>query len=146
MHSENTSAQIVESYFTAFNAGDTKKMLSYLHPDVEHEINQGQTQYGAETFAKFMVHMDNCYSEQLKDLIIFSSARSSGSVAPQRVAAEYDVHGVYLKTDGSLPEARQQKYVIRAGSFFEVQDGKIKRVTTYYNLPKWVEMVKSWQP
>lgn len=138
---KSSATKVIESYFAAFNAGDTEKMLSLLHPDVEHEINQGQTQRGAETFAKFMVHMDNCYREQLKDMVIFSSTVSSES---GRVSAEYDVHGVYLKTDGQLPEARQQKYVIRAGSFFEVQDGKIKRVTTYYNLPKWVEMVKNW--
>ena len=59
-----------------------------------------------------------------------------------RIAAEFDVHGTYLKTDGSLPAARGQKYVVPAGSFLEIKDGKIKRVTTYYNLPQWIEMVK----
>ena len=139
------NSEIVEAYFAAFNAGDTQKMLSYLHPEVQHEINQGQVQVGAEAFKKFMAHMDECYKEQLKDVAIFSSTESSkmaGSIL-SRVSAEYVVHGTYLKTDGSLPEAKGQKYVIRAGSFFEIKDGLISRVTTYYNLPKWIEMVKN---
>jgi steroid delta-isomerase-like uncharacterized protein len=147
------STEIVEAYFAAFNAGDTQKMLSYLHPEVQHEINQGQIQVGLEAFKKFMAHMDDCYKEQLKDMAIFSStedAKFKGAFSTKvagtftdRISAEYDVHGTYLKTDGSLPEAKGQKYVIRAGSFFEVKDGKISRVTTYYNLPKWIEMVKN---
>lgn len=113
-------------------------MLALLHPEVEHDINQGKTEIGLETFKKFMVHMDECYKEQLENMTIFSAPENS-----EKVSAEYDVRGTYLKTDGTLPQAKQQKYVIRAGSFFEVKDGKIKRVTTYYNMPKWIEMVKS---
>lgn len=135
MNTKNT--EIVKSYFAAFNAGETQKMLALLHPNVEHEINQGKTQVGLEAFTQFMAHMDECYKEQLKDMSIFSSETSS------KVSAEYDVHGTYLKTDGTLPPAHNQKYVIRAGSFFEIEDNKIKRVTTYYNLPKWIEMVKN---
>lgn len=135
MNTKNT--EIIKSYFAAFNAGETQKMLSLLHPNVEHEINQGKTHIGLEAFTQFMAHMDECYKEQLKDMSIFSSETS------HKVSAEYDVHGTYLKTDGALPEAKNQKYIIRAGSFFEIEDGKIKRVTTYYNLPKWIEMVKN---
>ena len=133
------NSEIVEAYFAAFNAGDTQKMLSYLHPEVQHEINQGQIQVGLEAFKKFMAHMDECYKEQLKDMAIFSSTNGT----THKASAEYDVHGTYLKTDGGLPEAKGQKYVIRAGSFFEIKDGQISRVTTYYNLPKWIEMVKN---
>ena len=135
MKQKNT--EIIEAYFAAFNGGDTPKMLSLLHPEVVHEINQGETQIGLESFTKFMSHMDACYREELKDMTVFSSEDSN------KVSAEYVVHGTYLKTDGQLPEANQQNYAVRAGSFFEVLDGKIKRVTTYYNLPKWIEMVKN---
>lgn len=131
------NAQIVKAYFAAFNSGDTQKMLSFLHSEVVHEINQGETQIGLESFTKFMAHMDTCYKEELKDMAVFSSEGDN------RVSAEYIVHGTYLQTDGKLPEARHQNYAVRAGSFFEIQDGKIKRVTTYYNLPKWIEMVKN---
>lgn len=127
--------QLIENYFKAFNNGQSAKMLEMLHPEVEHDINQGKTEVGKTAFEKFMKHMDECYKEQLKNMVIFSSNAN-------RVSAEYEVHGEYLKTDGSLPPAKNQKYVIRAGSFFEIKDGLIRRVTTYYNLPLWIEMVK----
>lgn len=129
--------EIVKAYFAAFNAGETQKMTALLHPEVQHEINQGHVEVGVDSFKKFMSHMDECYKEELKNMTVFSSPDST------KFSAEYDVHGTYLKTDGGLPTARGQKYLIRAGSFLEVRDQKIARVTTYYNLPKWIEMVKN---
>ncbi len=134
----SANQNIIQSYFSAFNSGDRAKMLSLLHPEVEHEINQGKIEAGTQAFSKFMNHMDECYQEQLTDMTIFSSQTDL-------VAAEYKVAGTYLKTDGSLPEAKGQKYIISAGSFFRIQDGKIKRVTTYYNLPLWIKMVSGEQ-
>ncbi len=40
METQSLGLKIIQSYFNAFNAGQTEKMLSYLHEDVEHEINQ----------------------------------------------------------------------------------------------------------
>lgn len=128
--------EIVKAYFAAFNAGDSQKMISLLHPDVRHDINQGHFEMGVEAFKKFMAHMDECYKEELRNMTIFSSDQ------PDKFSAQYDVYGIYLKTDGSLPPAHGQKYVIPAGSFLEIRDKKISRVTTYYNLPQWIEMVK----
>jgi hypothetical protein len=31
--------------------------------------------------------------------------------------------------------------VLPAGAFLEVHNGKITRVTTYYNLPLWIKLV-----
>ena len=58
-----------------------------------------------------------------------------------RAAAEYVVNGTYLETDEGLPEANGQTYRLPAGSFFTLKDGKIARVTTYYNLADWVRQV-----
>jgi steroid delta-isomerase-like uncharacterized protein len=66
----------------------------------------------------------------------------SGDVAG-RVAAEYVVHGTYLATDEGLPPAKGQTYTLPAGSFFEVTNGKISRVTTYYNLQNWTKQVSA---
>lgn len=128
--------EIVKKYFLAFNEGRTKDMLALLHPEVQHDRNQGPTVVGLEAFTQFMNHMDACYKEELKNMNYFVA--ESGN----KVSVEFDVHGTYLKTDGSLPPARGQKYVVPAGSFLEIKDGKIKRVTTYYNLPQWIEAVK----
>ncbi len=128
--------ELIHAYFEAFNKGRSEAMIELLDPEIEHDINQGKTQKGIDSFRAFLKHMDECYKEELKDIVIMVNEDKT------RASAEFMVHGTYLKTDGSLPKARNQKYVIRAGSFFEIKNKKIKRVTTFYNLPSWIEMVK----
>ena len=53
------------------------------------------------------------------------------------------MNGTYLATDEGLPEAKGQTYVLPAGSFFTIRDGKIARVTTYYNLAEWMRQVSA---
>jgi len=64
-------------------------------------------------------------------------------IAPsgKRAAAEFSVNGSYLKTSPGSPTARGQRYRLRAGTFFEIANGKIARVTTYYNAADWVRQV-----
>ncbi len=130
-----TSIKIADSYYTAFNKKNWSEMLSHLSPQVSHELNQGETQVGSDLFKKFMDHMNECYDEFLEDIVLFDGGDG-------RVAAEFFVKGKYLKTDGKLPEAQGQTYRIRAGAFLEVHQGKITRVTTYYNLPEWIKAVQ----
>ena len=79
--------------------------------------------------------MDDCYDELLTDIVVMPSADGA------RAAAEFIVNGTYKKTDPGLPEARGQKYRLPAGAFFDVKDGEILRVTTYYNLKEWIRQV-----
>jgi steroid delta-isomerase-like uncharacterized protein len=37
--------------------------------------------------------------------------------------------------------ARGQRYVLPAGAFFDIRDGRIARVTNYYNLQDWLRQV-----
>jgi len=60
-----------------------------------------------------------------------------------RAAAEFVVHGEYLKTDEGLPEAKGQTYVLPAGAFFEIRDGKVARISNYYNLEDWIAQVSA---
>lgn len=131
------SRACIERYFTAFNAGDTDTMLSLVTDDVEHHVNQGEVRHGRDAFAEFCGHMGVSYREQLRDLVIFVSEDGT------RAAAEFTVHGAYLKTDPGLPEARGQRYALPAGSFFALRDGRITRVTTYYNLQDWIAQVSA---
>ena len=127
---------LVARYFEVFNKGDAAAMLVLVDDNIEHEINQGKTQFGKTKFEAFLNHMNECYKEELKDLVIMVSDNGKNA------SAEFVVHGTYLKTDGSLPPAHNQTYTIRAGSFFEIKNNKILRVTTYYNLPHWIDLVK----
>lgn len=128
---------LIQEYYAAFNKQDRKKMLSCLSEDVIHEINQGGMERGLDSFNRFLDKMDSSYKETLTNIHVM--VNSTG----QRASAEFTVNGIYLKTDPGLPEAHGQKYVISAGTFFEVdiETQKIKRVTTYYNLPAWVAAV-----
>jgi steroid delta-isomerase-like uncharacterized protein len=75
------------------------------------------------------------YREELKDMVVFANDEGN------RAAAEFVVHGTYLKTDPGLPEAKGQRYVLPAGGFFDLRDGKIARITTFYNLNDWIAQV-----
>ena len=126
---------IIQTYFDAFNAGDTDAMLDCLTEDVAHHVNEGNIRVGREKFAEFNAHMTRCYRETLTDMVVFISPDGT------RAAAEFTVNGTYLATDEGLPEAKGQTYCLPAGSFFTLRDGKIARVTTYYNLADWIAQV-----
>lgn len=125
----------VTRYFTAFNAGDVDAMLACLSDDVAHHVNEGQIRSGKDRFRAFCDHMSRCYREELTDMVVFEAAGGT------RAAAEYIVNGTYLATDSGLPPANGQTYRLPAGSFFDLRDGLITRVTTYYNLADWVRQV-----
>lgn len=127
--------ELIARYFEVFNAGDAAAMLALVDDNIEHDINQGKTQFGKTKFEAFLRHMNVCYKEDIKDLVIMTNENG------KNVSAEFMVHGTYLKTDGTLPKANNQKYSIRAGSFFEVKNNKILRISTFYNLPGWIELV-----
>ncbi|RJF72175.1 isopropylmalate/homocitrate/citramalate synthase [Deinococcus cavernae] len=129
------TTELLQRYYAAFNAGNWGDMLSFLTDDVQHDINEGQTQRGKAAFRTFLAKMDAHYREQATDLVVMSTPDG------RRGAAEFVIHGEYLQTDEGLPEANGQKYVLPVGAFFEVQNGKIARVTNYYNLADWTRQV-----
>jgi steroid delta-isomerase-like uncharacterized protein len=131
------TAQLIRDYYAAFNAGDSAAMLAFLSEDVIHDVNQGERRHGKDKFKAFNARMDHNYSEQLKDIAVMVSKDAS------RASAEFNVHGVYKNSEDGLPPAKGQKYVLPAGTFFAVRDGKITRVTTYYNLTDWMMQVSS---
>ena len=129
------TAQLIRDYYAAFNKGDSEGMIAHLTDDVIHDINQGERRHGKDKFRAFNARMDHNYKEELKDIVVMVSKDAS------RASAEFNVHGVYKNTDEGLPPAKGQKYVLPAGTFFAIRDGKIDRVTTYYNLTDWLTQV-----
>lgn len=125
----------VTAYYAAFNAENPAGMLACVTDAIEHRVNEGGIRRGRDKFAAFCAHMGVSYRERLKDIEIFTND------AGTRAAAEFIVHGEYLKTDSGLPEAQGQTYILPAGSFFELTDGKISRITTFYNLNDWIAQV-----
>lgn len=130
---------LVRAYYAAFNAGDEAGFLALLTEDVVHDISQGGREVGRAAFARFLAHMNRCYRERIDDLVVL--VEPSGT----RAAAEFTVHGTYLATDPGVPPgtapARGQSYVLPAGAFFTLRDGKVARIANHYNLGDWVAQI-----
>jgi steroid delta-isomerase-like uncharacterized protein len=125
---------LLELYYATFNSGDREALLDLLADDVAHEINEGSVETGKDAFRAFLARMDRCYRESVEDLVILTGPDN-------RAAAEFYIRGEYLATDDGLPPARGQTYRLRVGAFFEARGGKITRVTNYYNLQRWLDLV-----
>ncbi|HET6433900.1 ketosteroid isomerase-related protein [Dyella sp.] len=126
---------LVQRYYDAFNRGDWEAMLECLTDDVAHDLNQGGREHGREAFRAFLARMQRSYGEQLQKIVVMAAADG------QRAAAEYEVHGSYLADDEGLPPAHGQRYVLPGGAFFAIRDGRISRVSNYYNLNDWIAQV-----
>ena len=131
------TAQLLQRYYDAFNAGDMVTFLSLLTDDVIHDINQSGREMGKPAFEQFMQRMNRNYRERIVDLSITTNE------AGDRAAVEFTVLGKYLATDKGLPEANGQTYRLPAGAFFAIRDGQVARVTNYYNLEDWVAQVSA---
>lgn len=137
--SETTAAAaseaLIRAYYAAFNRGDADAMLALVADDIVHDVNQGERRVGRDRFHAFCARMAHHYEERLEDIVVM--------VAPdgRRAAAEFNVHGVYKVGETGLPDAKGQSYRLPAGAFFAIRDGRIARVTTYYNLTDWIMQV-----
>lgn len=131
------SHEIVKKYYDYFNEQNWDGMISCLTPDVQHDVNEGDKEIGPEKFRKFILSMDDHYDEKISELCLMTNKGGD------RVAAEFTITGIYKKTSAGLPPAKGQKYRLSVGAFFEVKKGLIARVTNYYNLKKWIQMVQT---
>lgn len=129
--------RLIRAYYEAFNAGAKAAFLALLSEDVVHDINQGGREVGRAAFDAFFDLMSRSYRERLEELVVMVDATGA------RAAAEFVVHGEYLASQDGLPAAQGQRYVLPAGAFFEVRDGKVARISNYYNLQDWLRQVGS---
>ncbi|GAA4490851.1 ketosteroid isomerase-related protein [Gluconacetobacter tumulicola] len=136
MSAEQTQA-LIRAYYDAFNREDIPAVLDLLTEDVVHDINQGGQETGRPQFETFLRRMEGFYREESKDLVIMTTPDGT------RAAAEFIVHGTYLKTEQGLPPATGQTYALPVGAFFRIRGGKIARVTNYYNLPLWTKQINA---
>jgi steroid delta-isomerase-like uncharacterized protein len=129
------SETLIRAYYRRFNAGDIEGMLALLSEDVVHDVSQGRRRRGKSAFRRFLRHMERCYRERVRNLTVLACRGG------RRMAAEFDLHGAYLETDGKLPKAKGQRYRLVVGAFFDIRHGKIARVSTHYNLNEWLRQI-----
>ena len=123
---DGTSALILR-YFAALNRCDLEGVLDCLAEDVVHDINQGNRETGTAAFRDYISRDLRSYREELRDIVVMCVDDGT------RAAAEFAVHGVYQASATGLPPAQGQRYVLPAGAFFAIHQGKIARITPYYN-------------
>jgi steroid delta-isomerase-like uncharacterized protein len=126
---------LIRRYYDAFNRGDIQGMLDCVTDDLIHDVNQGERRIGKERFHAFCARMAHHYRERLSDIVVMVSEDG------RRASAEFNVKGEYLQTETGLPPAKGQRYALPAGAFFAIRDGRIARVSTYYNLTDWIMQV-----
>jgi steroid delta-isomerase-like uncharacterized protein len=129
-----TTAELIAAYFEAFNRHDAEAMLALMDAEVVHEINQGGVGVGVEKFRAFKAHMDRCYREQIREIVIM--------VNGERGCADFVCDGEYLATDGGLPEAKGQTYSIEGCAIFTCVEGRITKIVSYYNLLRWISLIQ----
>ena len=132
----NDAVFLIRRYYERFNAGDVDGFLSLLTDDVIHDLSQGARETGKPAFRRFLDHMNRCYQERVRDLAVMVD--DSG----KRAAAEFQLDGKYVSTDGDLPTAKGQTYALTVGAFFEIRDGKVARISNTYNFKDWLRQVK----
>lgn len=130
--SQTDTRALIERYFDALNASDFGAMEALLHDDVAHDINQGGRQIGRDALRAHTASRAAHYDETFKDIEIMVS---DGGL---RAAAELTIDGRYQRTADGMPAANGQHYALRAGMFFDIDDGRITRVTTYFNRADWI--------
>lgn len=134
--SRSDAVSLIRRYYERFNAGDMDGFLSLLTDDVIHDLSQGPRETGKPAFRRFLEHMNRSYQERVRDLAVMVDDTGT------RAAAEFQLDGTYVATDGDLPPARGQKYVLTVGAFFELRDGKIARISNTYNFKDWLRQVQ----
>ncbi len=125
---------MIADYFAAFNAGDVPGMLACLSDDVAHHVNEGQVRRGKEPFAAFCDHMSSCYRRRRSTDMVLFEARGT---ARARRLNMWSTAPTSKRMTGCPRRGVRPTACPRARSSMS-SDGKITRVTTYYNLADWI--------
>ncbi|NJR13246.1 MAG: SnoaL-like domain-containing protein [Phyllobacteriaceae bacterium] len=133
--SRTATEALIVSYFAALNSGDTAAVLALLHEDVVHDINQGAREIGRDKFRWFLATAGAHFEERATDIVVMSSPDG------MRGAAEYTLKGAYIASLAGLPKANGQRYALTVGTFFEVDEGRITRVSTLFNRADWLAQI-----
>jgi steroid delta-isomerase-like uncharacterized protein len=133
--SRNATEALIHAFFDALNSGDTAAVLALLDDNVVHDINQGERQIGREKFRWFLATTRAHFDERAADIVVMSAPDA------MRGAAEYTLKGDYIATLSGLPKANGQRYSVQAGTFFEVDEGRLTRISTHFNRADWLAQI-----
>jgi steroid delta-isomerase-like uncharacterized protein len=123
--SERDALELVGKFVAAFNGGDHEAMLALLAEDVAHDLPGGGREIGRDAFRWFLGLQARHFRETWADVAVMVGQGGG------RAAAEFTRRGTYLATAEGLPAASGQAYAAPAGLFFDIDDGRITRVSEH---------------
>ena len=119
---------VVEAYINAWNAHDSAAIDSLLAPDVVHEdIAQNFRHQGKAKVVEFM-------GETMATQPDFKLQVTTSIEDGRYVALERTWTATYTGPDPTGKQVTNKRISSRGASFFEVEKGKIKRITDYWDV------------
>ena len=119
--SKDETRALVRRFLDAVNARDGDSARACLAEDVALDLADGRRAIGDEAFRDFLAERLRRGDETMADVAIMTDEDGG------RAAAEFTRRGRRVSASG----APGQVYSVAAGMFFEVDDGKITRVSDH---------------
>lgn len=136
VRASDRSTELVLDFYAACNRGDVASILALVSDDVVHDINQGKREHGKEALERYISSAIDSFRQSIRDVVVMTTQQG------RRAAAEYVVDGRYLKTVAKRLPAHGQSYQLSGGTFFEINEGKITRISNHFNLADWQQQVE----
>jgi steroid delta-isomerase-like uncharacterized protein len=133
--SRQATEALIKAYVDAANKNDNAAILALMHEDVAFDVSQSKREFGTGNLQLLLASKAAHIKEQLADAVIMSSEDGSHG------AAEFTWKGSYIATIEGFPPANGQRFSMQAGLFFEVDDGKITRITSHRDMAEWVKQI-----
>lgn len=126
--------KIVAAYYAAYNKQDITGQIALMAPEFKHFQNSGKVEIGTDAYRKYTAAVYTEVKEEVYqiDYIVGQD--------PMQIAAQSRARGEYFQNPDI--KTQRQKYDIPLAEFFEVRDGKITKLSTYYNELEWENQVK----
>lgn len=113
--SERIAIKLVRQFIDALNARDGERVSLLVTDDVAHD-HAGKREIGTDALRAFFANHANKSGETLSDAVILTDQGGG------RAAVEFTRRG---------RDARGVSYSNAGGWFFEIDDGRISRITDY---------------
>lgn len=116
---------LVQRYFEALNSQHFDDLETIVSPDIVHDVDSLDRRLGREDFLAYLEARASQYREHAFDIELM--VNDDGT----RVAAEYTLLGFPLAEHPQEAIAASQTYRISGGLFFQIEDGRITRVSQH---------------
>ena len=133
--SRQATEALITAYIDAANRNDNAAIIALMDDDVVFETGQGMRQIGTENLRFLLASKASHMKEQLADAVIMSSEDGS------RGAAEFTWKGSYIASIDGFPKASGQRFSMQAAITFEVEDGKLVRISSYRDMKEWLRQI-----